>query len=96
MGGGELLDVTNVLARAVLLMDEAVDVAELKFDGGPHLVGADDGAEISDDLQASIEAAQVVVGEFENKKLVKDRHSHHLPHYVRRRQRAASVRRPRG
>ena len=60
-----LLDVADVVALAEVLVDEAVDVAQLQFDGGTHVVEAHNLSVVTDDLQAALEIAQVIIRHFQ-------------------------------
>lgn len=62
-----LLDVTEVGAAYEVLVNEVLDVAELEFDAGPHVVETDDLRELLDDLEATLNASEVVVCHLENK-----------------------------
>ncbi len=60
------LDVADIVAVTKIPVDEAVNVAQLQFDGGAHIVEAYDLRIVADDLQAALKVSQVVVGHFEN------------------------------
>jgi len=65
-------DVADVGPVAKILVDEAVDVAQLHLDGGPDIVEAHDAGILADDLQAAFEFAVMVVGHFEHEKIFKN------------------------
>ncbi len=60
-------------------MDEAIDVTELQLDRGVDALLRYDIGEILDDLQAAIDLAPMVVGEFEDEQIFKDRMCHDRP-----------------
>ena len=64
-----LLDVADVRTIAVVLVDEAVNVAELHLHRRLHVVEADDLAEVLNDLQTAFDLAPVVVGQFQDEKI---------------------------
>jgi hypothetical protein len=49
-----------------VLVNEGVNIAELQFDGGAHVVKAHNLREVIDDLQAPLQVAQVVVGQLQH------------------------------
>src|ERR1019366_6775673 len=59
------LDVADIVAAAKVLVDKAVNIAQLQLDGGAHIVEAHDLRIVADDLQAPLKVAQVVIGHFE-------------------------------
>ena len=58
---------------AIILVDEAIDIAKLQFDRGAHVVESYHLAEISNDLQAAFETAPVVVGKLKDEKIFKQK-----------------------
>ena len=60
------LDVADIVAVAKIPVDEAVNVAQLQFDGGAHIVEAHNLRIVTDDLQAALKVSQVVIGHFED------------------------------
>lgn len=72
-----LLDIADVRAIPVVLMDELLHVAELKLYGGLDVVESDDLGVLTDNLQPPIDLPPVVVGHFQHKKIFENI-SHHL------------------
>ena len=67
-----LFDVADVGAVDEILVDEVLDVAELELDAGADVVEADDLRELLDDLEAALEAAEVVVRHLQHEQVFKD------------------------
>ena len=65
------LDVAEILIAFELRMDELIDVAELQFDRRFDVVVANDYRMVVNDLKSALEAAPVIVGEFERKRFSK-------------------------
>ena len=53
-------------------MDELLDIAELKLDGGANVVEADDAAVLAHDFQRPIELALMVARHFEHEEIFKN------------------------
>ena len=68
----DALDVADVVAVAKVLVDEAVEIAELQLDGGAHVVEPRDPAVLADDLQTALEAALVVAGNLQHEEILED------------------------
>ena len=66
------LDVADVVAVAEVLVDEAVDVAQLQLDGGADVVEAHHLRVGSDDLEAALYVSQMVVGQLQDKQLIEN------------------------
>ena len=60
------LDVADIVTVAKIPVDEAVNIAQLQFDGSAHVVEANHLRIVADDLQTALNVAQVVIGHFEN------------------------------
>ena len=60
------------VAVAEVLVDEAVEIAELQLDGGAHVVEPHDPAVLADDLQPALEAALVIVGHLQHEEIFED------------------------
>jgi hypothetical protein len=66
------LDVTDIVAVAEVLMDEAVDVAQLQLDGSADVIEAHHLRAGSDDFQAALYVSQMVVGQLQDKQLIEN------------------------
>jgi hypothetical protein len=53
-------------------MYKAVDVAELKFDGCPHIVESGDATMFPDNLEPTLQTALMVVSHLEDEKVFED------------------------
>ena len=66
------LDVADVFARTKIFVDEPVHIAELELDGGPDAVEAHDAGKVIHDALSALEAAPVVVGQFQHEQAIKE------------------------
>jgi hypothetical protein len=66
------LDVADIVAVTEVLMDEAVDVAQLQLDGGADVIEAHHLRAGSDDFQAALYVSQMVVGQLQDKQLIEN------------------------
>ena len=57
---------------ALTLVDECIDIAKLNLDGGSNAVVADNFGEVVDDSLAAFKTSQMVVGQLENKEVLKN------------------------
>jgi hypothetical protein len=53
-------------------VNKAVNVAELKLDGSPHVVESGDATVLSDDLEPALQTALMVVCHLEDEQIFKD------------------------
>ena len=65
-----LLDVAQFGVAAILGVDEGIHLAELELDRRPDVVVADDGGMVADDLEPALDAAPVVVGQFQDEEVL--------------------------
>ena len=82
-GVHRLLDVANVRPRAEILVDERLHVPELELDRRAHVVEADDAGVGVDDLQAALDAPEVVVGHLEDEQIFEHIAFNHDSHLIR-------------
>jgi hypothetical protein len=67
-----LLDVADIVAVAEVLVDEAVDVAQLQLDGGADVIEAHHLRVGSDDFQPALYVSEMVVGQLQDKQLIEN------------------------
>src|SRR5215471_7645940 len=67
-----LLDVANVVPMAKIAVNKIVDVANLQLNRRPYVVETDNLSVRADDLQASLDVSQMVVGQLEHEYLFKN------------------------
>ena len=65
-----LFDVMQFAVAAILGVDEGVHVTELELDRRPDVVVADDGRMVAADLEPALDAAPVVVGQFQDEEVL--------------------------
>ena len=61
-----LFDVTDVVALSKVLVNEGVHIAQLQFDRGAHVIETHHLRIVADDLEATLQVAQVVISHLEH------------------------------
>ena len=67
-----LADVADIARTLEILMNETLDITKLEFDGRAHIVEFNDLSEVIDDLETAIKTPPMIVGKFENEKILKN------------------------